>query len=58
MESADLTTGTPGIRKYKDAQSELQVNMGYCCAYAILGGIGTWQCAFALSGNANTTPIF
>ena len=32
--------------------------MCYCLLYTVTYGIGTWQCSWAVSGNANTTAVF
>ena len=32
--------------------------MSYCFWYTAMGGLGTWQCSWAITGNANTTAVF
>lgn len=41
-----------------DPSDKLSINMGYCFAYCAVWGLGTWQTAWALGGNGNTTAIF
>ena len=52
---------TPGVKKAKsvdEVSQKLEVKMGYCLAYTIVLGIGSWQCSWTANGNTNTTPIF
>jgi len=32
--------------------------MWYCFWYTAVGGLGTWQTSWAITGNANTTAVF
>ena len=37
---------------------KLEINKGYCLWYTVAFGLGTFQTAWAIAGNANTSVIF
>ena len=41
-----------------DVSHLLKVNMCYALPYMLMYGLGTWYCAFAISGNGATTSVF
>lgn len=41
-----------------EISQKLDINMGYCFWYTFVFGVGTWQTAWAMTGNANTVPVF
>ena len=38
-----------------DVEGKLKISMAYCLAYISAYGLGSFSCAYALSGNAYTT---
>ena len=44
--------------KVIDSSDKLTVNMPYVIAYTTVYGIGTFQCAWCISGNSQTTKVF
>ena len=59
QDDADHDYVTPGLMSEEsDVNSKLVINMGYCIGYTAVWGLGTWQTAWSLGSNANTTAIF